>query len=97
MRAFFIFKMMMPTNYEHDWNVTKGALERVFELPTFSAAIAFVIAVGRIAELNNHHPDISISYTEVVLRLVTHDQGNSITVKDHQLAHKIDAIYFPQP
>ena len=97
MRAFFIFNMMTTTNYEHDWNVTEGALERVFELPTFSAAIAFVIAVGRIAELNDHHPEITIQYTKVLLRTVTHDAGNTITVKDHQLAHKIDAIYFPQP
>ena len=96
MRAFFIFKVMISANYEHDWTVIQGALERVFELPTFSAAIAFVIAVGRIAELSNHHPDISISYTKVTLRSVTHDQGNSITLKDHQLAHKIDAIYFPK-
>lgn len=88
---------MTQPNHEHAWDHIEGALQRDFELPTFSAAIAFVIAVGRIAELSNHHPDITIGYTKVTLRSTTHDQGNIVTVKDHQLAQKIDAIYFPQP
>ena len=88
---------MSQESYEHNWQNIGGLLTREFELPTFSAAIAFVIAVGRIAELSNHHPEITIQYTKVLLRTVTHDAGNTITVKDHQLAHKIDAIYYPRP
>ncbi len=54
------------------WREADGALERTFELESFPAAIAFVNAVARIAERENHHPAIAISYRNVTLRFWTH-------------------------
>jgi 4a-hydroxytetrahydrobiopterin dehydratase len=67
------------------WNEVDGALEREFELPSFAEAIAFVNRVAELAEAENHHPDIAISYKRVTLRWTTHSAGG-ITERDRELA-----------
>jgi 4a-hydroxytetrahydrobiopterin dehydratase len=67
------------------WTEVDDALERTFELPDFVAALAFVNRVGELAEAENHHPDISISYNRVTLRWWTHTAGG-ITDSDRKLA-----------
>jgi 4a-hydroxytetrahydrobiopterin dehydratase len=67
------------------WNEVDGALEREFSFESFPEAIAFVNAVARIAERENHHPWIGIDYRRVRLRWVTHSAGG-ITDRDRELA-----------
>lgn len=69
------------------WNEVDGALERQFELPSFAEAIAFVNRVAELADAENHHPDIGISYKKVTLRWTTHSAGG-ITDRDRELAEK---------
>jgi 4a-hydroxytetrahydrobiopterin dehydratase len=64
-----------------------GALERTFELPTFPEAIAFVNRVAELAESENHHPDIAVSYKKVTLRWTTHSEGG-ITGRDEDMARR---------
>jgi 4a-hydroxytetrahydrobiopterin dehydratase len=68
-----------------DWTEVEGALQRTFELPSFPAALDFVSRVGALAEAENHHPDIAISYRSVTLRWWTHTAGG-ITDRDRELA-----------
>jgi 4a-hydroxytetrahydrobiopterin dehydratase len=70
-----------------EWQEVDGALERTFELPSFPEAIAFVNRVAELAERENHHPDIAISYKKVTLRWTTHSAGG-ITERDRELADK---------
>jgi 4a-hydroxytetrahydrobiopterin dehydratase len=72
------------------WQVADGRLVRTIECPTFAAAIEFVVAVGRLAEAADHHPDIDIRWRTVSLVLVTHDAGG-LTELDFALARAIDA------
>lgn len=44
------------------------------------------------AEKLNHHPEWKNVYNTVEFWLSTHDAGNSVTRKDHELAAKIDAL-----
>ena len=67
------------------WQERDGALEREFELPGFRDAIAFVNRVAELAEAENHHPDIGVSYRKVTLRWTTHSEGG-ITDRDRELA-----------
>ena len=67
------------------WNEREGALEREFELPSFHDAIGFVDRVAELAEAENHHPDIAVSYKKVTLRWTTHSEGG-ITDRDRELA-----------
>jgi len=68
-----------------EWPEVEGALERTFELPSFPEAIAFVNRVAELAERENHHPDVTISYKKVTLRWTTHSEGG-ITDRDRTLA-----------
>lgn len=76
---------------DEGWNEIDGALERTFELPSFVAALEFVNRVGALAEAENHHPDIAISYRRVTLRWWTHTAGG-ITDRDRTLAEKTDEL-----
>lgn len=69
------------------WQERDGALEREFELASFADAIAFVGRVAELAEAENHHPDIAISYRRVTLRWTTHSAGG-ITDRDRELAER---------
>jgi 4a-hydroxytetrahydrobiopterin dehydratase len=69
------------------WAEVDGALERTFELPSFVEALAFVNRVGELAETEDHHPDIAISYRKVTLRWWTHT-ADGITDRDRDLAEK---------
>lgn len=73
------------------WQLDHGELIRVFQFPDFRAALRFVNAVGELAEMAGHHPDIYIRYNRVRLALVTHDAGG-ITEKDLGLARDINNL-----
>jgi 4a-hydroxytetrahydrobiopterin dehydratase len=67
------------------WEEVEGALQREFSFESFPAAIAFVDRVAELAEDENHHPDIAVSYRRVTLRWRTHSAG-AVTDRDRQLA-----------
>ena len=54
--------------------------------------MAFLNRVAEVAEAHGHHPEIFNVYSTVRLTLTTHDAGNKVTDKDHQLAAAIDAV-----
>jgi len=67
------------------WSEVDNALEREFRFDDFVQAIAFVNRVAELAESENHHPDIAVSYSCVTLRWSTHSAGG-ITDRDRDLA-----------
>lgn len=73
------------------WVEIDDALERTFELPSFPEAIAFVNRVAELAEAEDHHPDVTISYKKVTLRWTTHSEGG-ITDRDRALAVRSDTL-----
>ncbi len=73
------------------WELIGARLVRVVAFKDFGEALAFVNAVGEMAEEQNHHPDIDIRYNKVTLALVTHDSGG-ITRLDIELARAIDVV-----
>jgi 4a-hydroxytetrahydrobiopterin dehydratase len=73
------------------WQLIGGKLLKSVICDSFAGALAFVGAVGRLAEDANHHPDIDIRYNRVTLALVTHDSGG-ITQLDIDLALAIDEV-----
>jgi 4a-hydroxytetrahydrobiopterin dehydratase len=73
------------------WSEIDGALERTYELGSFADAVAFVNRVAELAEAENHHPDILVSYRKVTLRWTTHSEGG-ITDRDRELAERSDSL-----
>jgi 4a-hydroxytetrahydrobiopterin dehydratase len=76
------------------WTREGDELVKVHTGHAFADALAYVNAVGALAEAMNHHPDISIRWNRVTLRLSTHDAGG-LTDADLSLARQIDTLPVP--
>jgi 4a-hydroxytetrahydrobiopterin dehydratase len=74
------------------WKESDNKLYKKFEFKDFSEAFAFMTRVALEAEKMNHHPLLQNMYNTVEFWLNTHDAGDIVTDKDHQLAKKIDAL-----
>ncbi|MDO8615838.1 MAG: 4a-hydroxytetrahydrobiopterin dehydratase [Dehalococcoidia bacterium] len=72
------------------WELRDGRLRKQYTFRTFLRAIAFVNSVAYLAESHGHHPDITINYNRVTLRLITHSAG-ALTDRDFALAGEIEA------
>ena len=73
------------------WTREGDELAKTVTKKDFAEAMQFVNAVADLAERANHHPDISISWNKVTLRLSTHSAGG-LTQKDLDLAGQIDKL-----
>lgn len=74
------------------WKQTDNKLHRQFKFADFSEAFAFMTRVAIEAEKQNHHPLWTNVWNTVDIWLNTHDAGDIVTEKDHQLAKAIDKI-----
>jgi len=74
------------------WTENNNTLYREFEFSGFKEAFAFMTQVAMIAEKMEHHPNWSNVYNRVNISLCTHDAGDVVTHKDHELAAAIDQI-----
>jgi 4a-hydroxytetrahydrobiopterin dehydratase len=74
------------------WQEQNNTLYQKLVFKDFSEAFAFMTRVALVAEKMNHHPNWSNVWNTVEIRLNTHDAGDIITEKDHQLARAIDAL-----
>ena len=72
------------------WRHAGRAIEKTYRFADFRGALKFVNRVGELAERQNHHPDITIHYSEVTLSLWSHDAGG-VTARDVSLAEAIEA------
>ena len=72
------------------WELRDGRLRKQYTFRTFLRAIAFLNSVAYLAEGAGHHPDITINYNKVTLRLITHSE-KALTDRDFSLAAAIDA------
>ena len=73
------------------WRIMDGALEKTFMFANYHETIGFVNALAFIANAENHHPDLTVSYSKCTVRFNTHDV-NGISVSDFFCASKADAL-----
>ena len=66
-------------------------LRKNFSFRDFSQALAFVNALGWIAERENHHPDLELGWGRCQVRFSTHDVGG-ISLNDFICAAKTEAL-----
>lgn len=71
-----------------DWRLLAQALHARFHTGDFVTGLAFVTAVTELAERAGHHPDVTLTYPFVDLRLVSHDVSR-VTRRDLDLARRI--------
>ncbi len=72
------------------WKVVDGHdLVGTFTFDDFAGALAFTNQVGEVAEAEDHHPEITLSWGKAVVRLWTHSI-DGLSENDFILAAKID-------
>ena len=76
-------------NESKDWRESNQKLERTFKFKDFNDSIDFVNKVAKIAETQNHHPDIEIKYNKVKISITDHEKGG-VSDKCHKLVKSID-------
>lgn len=74
-----------------DWRMLSQALHARFRTRDFVTGLAFVTAVTEAAEAADHHPDVTLTYPYVDLRLISHDVSH-LTRRDTDLARRISEI-----
>lgn len=87
-----IRKVLKETaNESKDWGNSNKKLEKTFNFKDFNGAIDFVNKVAKIAETQNHHPDIKIKYDKVNILITDHEKGG-VSEKCHKLVTSIDKL-----
>ena len=74
-----------------DWRKVLNRLRARFRTGDFATGVALVDRIGAAADEANHHPDVSLTYPEVIVTLSSHDVGG-ITSRDIDLARTISGF-----
>lgn len=78
------------------WKLEEGWVRRTYKTTSWKGTLMVVNTVGHLAEAAWHHPDLTVSYAWVEVRLMTHS-AKGITMKDLELARKIEEVVAWQP
>jgi len=78
------------------WKLSDGQIVRRYRTGGWKASLMVANAVGHLAEVAWHHPDILLSWNVVEVRLSTHS-AKGITDKDFELAQQIEAFVMWRP
>ena len=79
-----------------DWELRDGWLRRTFTTPGWPHTMLLTATIGYVAEAAWHHPDLSIGYANVTVKLQTH-RVLAVTISDIELACRIDEVACWQP
>jgi 4a-hydroxytetrahydrobiopterin dehydratase len=78
------------------WYFEDGWIRRKYKTGSWKGTLMVVNTVGHLAEAAWHHPDLTVSYAFVIVKLCTHS-AKGITDKDFTLAKKIEEVIQWQP
>lgn len=73
------------------WRLIDGALEKTYPFKNYHETIGFVNALAFIANAEDHHPDLAVSYSKCTVRFNTHDV-KGISISDFFCAAKVDGL-----
>ena len=73
------------------WRDAGGAIEKTFAFKGWLETVAFVDALAWICHVEDHHPDLRVSYDRCTIRFSTHSAGG-VSRNDFICAAKADAL-----
>ena len=73
------------------WSRDGNTITKTYDRNDFVGAVEFVRQIVGPAEEMGHHPDLSISWSEVAVSITTHARGG-LTAYDFELASRIDEL-----
>ena len=85
----------LATELPH-WTYEDGWIRRKYRTEGWKSTLMVINTVGHLAEAAWHHPDLTVSYAFVIVKLVTHT-AKGVTDKDFALARKIEEVVQWQP
>jgi 4a-hydroxytetrahydrobiopterin dehydratase len=77
------------------WVLQSGSIQKEFRFKSYLAGIDFAYSIGKIAELENHHPDLSIGWRRVKVVFSTH-AIKGLSQNDFVMAAKSEIEYLKQ-
>lgn len=78
------------------WYYEEGWIRRKYKTSGWKSTLMVVNSIGHLAESAWHHPDLTVSYAFVIVKLVNH-AAKGVTDKDFELARKIEDVIMWQP
>ena len=78
------------------WSYENGWIRRKYKTAGWKGTLMVVNTVGHLSEAAFHHPDLTVSYAFVIVKLMNH-AAKGITNKDFELARKIEEVIQWQP
>ena len=78
------------------WTYEDGWIRRKYKTGGWKGTLMVVNTVGHLAEAAWHHPDMTVSYAFVIVKLMNH-AAKGVTNKDFALARKIEDVVQWQP
>jgi 4a-hydroxytetrahydrobiopterin dehydratase len=78
------------------WYFEDGWIRRVYKTDGWATTLMLVNAIGYLSEAAYHHPDLSVTWARITVKLSTHSAGG-ITDKDFELARKIEEVVLWRP
>jgi len=78
------------------WEVRDNWLRRTFATPGWPHTVMLVTTIGYLAEAAWHHPDLSVGYAKVTVKLQTH-RVQAVTYNDVELATQIQEVVLWTP
>ena len=78
------------------WWFEGGWIYRTYQTDGWPITLMLVNGIGFVAEAANHHPDLTVTWGRVIVKLQNHAAGG-ITDKDFELARKIEDLALWRP
>lgn len=82
----------LKTLTEWTYDEKSLSLVKTYQFKSYLKNIAFVNAVAWLANKENHHPDLEVSFNRCVVKFTTHDAGG-VSDKDFSMARAIDVLF----
>lgn len=75
-----------------EWTQEDEEIVRTYEFEEYLDGVAFATDVAELADEEAHHPEITIRYDEVEVRLTSHEEGG-VTEQDLAIADQFNDLY----
>ena len=73
------------------WEEVSGKLIKTFYFKDYKEVMTFISNVMKIADKQNHHPDMTVHYDNVKLSITDHEKGK-VSDKCHKFVNAVNNI-----
>jgi len=79
-----------------NWYYEDGWIRRKFKTSGWKGTLMVVNTIGHLSEAAWHHPDLTVSYAFVIVKLMNH-AAKGVTDKDFELARRMEDVIMWHP